>query len=694
MRFTMWRFFAVGSPSSNRVLVGFFTLLLTSGLLCVRPGWADGCFVFRWNKKIDINEPTQKAIVVYDAGREDLLLQVKYEGPLEEFGWLIPVPTVPTVQKGSMQPFYELSQLTQRQVGGHYLGTARLGVGGGHAEDSVKVIELKTVGAYEVAVLSAQDAGSLANWLHAHDFSMPEGKSTLVDEYIHKGWFFVAARIQLDREVAFRLVSASSPKDADKPAKARSALQKQLSSGELHPLLLSFDTPQCVFPLKISSVAGKPSEVSLYVLSAEPLVEPFIFAKVVEKFRRQKLEWERHAKQREANAAQSLRNLRSLNLAWQMYSLRNAEKGQRTPRDWSLKDLEALGKESEPNYLPRVAEEDFQFPSEEFLQSFEVKPVQIPQCTQAFPRLKGRGWYLTKQVNKFRPEEMQDLQFQPAVPLLQAALPNPEGNLAAIQLTRYGEAAVPILVAGCKSTNATERAHAALAMQSVKDQRFVEPLLQLLSDQQPAVRYIAMTAAMLNWDERFADPLCASFRDPYPMVRQQATVCLMQLEQPARVPIYVAMLKDPDPNVQACALRVLSLKNRTAIPRAELLRLLSSPQFEVVSQALSLLQRPQPVGSVAFLSAALEARLSSAEAAPLATNRFTMARLMGLKILRQNADATAVELALPLLRDTNSLVRARAFSLLKAVSGLDISQNDPARWDQWWATNKAAFRPR
>jgi hypothetical protein len=71
-----------------------------------------------------------------------------------------------------------------------------------------------------------------------------------------------------------------------------------------------------------------------------------------------------------------------------------------------------------------------------------------------------------------------------------------------------------------------------------------------------------------------------------------------------------------------------------------------------------------------------------------------MARLIGLKILRQNADATAVELALPLLRDTNSLVRTRAFSLLKAVSGQDFTQSDPARWDQWWATNKTTFGSR
>ncbi len=48
--------------------------------------FADGCFVFRWNKQKDINEPTQKAILFHDQNREDLILQVKYEGPAEDFG--------------------------------------------------------------------------------------------------------------------------------------------------------------------------------------------------------------------------------------------------------------------------------------------------------------------------------------------------------------------------------------------------------------------------------------------------------------------------------------------------------------------------------------------------------------------------------------------------------------------------------
>ena len=106
---------------------------------------ADGCFVFGWNKEKDINEPTQKAIILHDKGREDMVLQVKYEGPAEDFGWLIPVPGLPEVRKGSMDCFYELSRLTQERFGfGKYSMVMSIGTSRGMSADAgVKVIRSK-----------------------------------------------------------------------------------------------------------------------------------------------------------------------------------------------------------------------------------------------------------------------------------------------------------------------------------------------------------------------------------------------------------------------------------------------------------------------------------------------------------------------------------------------------------------------
>jgi hypothetical protein len=173
-----------------------------------------------------------------------------------------------------MEPFYELSQLTQRHFGVPVeSGTLGFATRGG-IEEAVKVIEIKTVGAYEVAVLSARDSGSLARWLQAHDYSLPEGKSQIVDDYVRRGWYFIAAKIELNKGIGFKAVSNAAARDPTAATKARKSIQSRLSSGELHPLLISFDTPTCVFPLKISAVGGKPSEVSLYLLSNEPLLNP------------------------------------------------------------------------------------------------------------------------------------------------------------------------------------------------------------------------------------------------------------------------------------------------------------------------------------------------------------------------------------------------------------------------------------
>jgi hypothetical protein len=101
-----------------KTLTPVLLVSLAAALLAPVNTRADGMFVapkFVWDKHKDINEPTHKAILVHDAGREDLILQVKYEGPVDEFGWLIPVPSLPTVQEGSMKCFYELSKFTRQR---------------------------------------------------------------------------------------------------------------------------------------------------------------------------------------------------------------------------------------------------------------------------------------------------------------------------------------------------------------------------------------------------------------------------------------------------------------------------------------------------------------------------------------------------------------------------------------------------
>lgn len=741
MKSGAWALHSLRQTKTCRVSIHWVAAVLALGWLTSISALADGCFVFKWNKSIDINEPTQKAIIVYDADREDLLLQVKYEGPLEEFGWLIPVPSLPKVEQGSMGPFYELSQLTQRHIVGNK-GVATLAVrSAGVDDEAVKVIQVKTVGAYEVAILSAQDAGSLARWLQDHGYSLPEGKTEIVEDYIRQKWFFIAAKIQLNKGVGFKAVANAAPKNSAAASKSRQAIQAKLSSGELHPLLISFDTPKCIFPLKISAVGGKPSEVSIYVLSAEPLLNKLIFDKAEGALSRRHTEWAQQKPQSAPARLTSLQNMRTLSLATYLYASANpaglpaAKAKAARKRDWSTEDLAAMSKESLQD-VPQESLDDSSFYAapEELLQCIQTTPAKLPQSIKVLPRLGKRDWYLTKQVRTFAPSEMEDLEFEPAIPVLAKMLARPVGSVTAQALSRFGSNAVPILVAASASANPVERANAVRGCLQVRDARLIDPLLKLLKDETPLVRLLAIRAAFS--DRLFVEPAIALLRDPNLEIRQEATGFLSNNETPDRTPVYLALLADPDPNVRMHALGVATWINRynpsqavleaalkllkdpnedvqstavhslwkmnhEAIPREAVLPLLNSSRFDTITVATrlvegnGLIQRPLSEAEMVAREEWLRARrLSSTEATVLATNRLSQVRLMSLKILERNGDSKAIELVLSLLRDPNSVVRSRAFATIQAISGENISENDPAKWEKWWAGHKTTFKPR
>jgi HEAT repeat protein len=447
-------------------------------------------------------------------------------------------------------------------------------------------------------------------------------------------------------------------------------------------------------------MSGGPSLVSLYVLSTEALLDKFLFDRVLDRVHEGQDKRGRTAEERENMGRRSMQNMESMRLAALMYTLASpGEGGRGTPRDWSLEDLQAIERETAPDTPPKRLDQEYAGADYELLQYLQVSAETIPQCIKSLPRLKNKRWYLTKQVWTFRPQEMHDLEFEPAIPRLASTLPDRAGGTAARILSRLGPAGASALITVCRTTNTLLRINASFGLVSVQNPGLVELLLRLLKDDVPQVRFNAVMAAPLHRDERLVDSLIALFRDPYPQIRLHAAQWLSLHEPTNRAPAYIALLHDPDLEVQACALHVLLRCGQHTIQRPDLLRLLGDPRMDVVSGALTLLQGRQalgwtysPAGVAPRLPASREgARLTSAEAAPLTTNRLTMARLMGLKILRQNADAEAVALTLPLLRDTNSIVRNRAFAMLQTVTGQDIPQTDPTTWEQWWAANKDAF---
>src|SRR4030095_1319486 len=121
----------------------------------------------------------------------------------------------------------------------------------------------------------------------------------------------------------------------------------------------------------------------------------------------------------------SMRNIRSLQLAWMMYAQNSTNRpatGRNRSQNGSTEDHAALAKERQPSMPSESLGNTFYTRIEEMLEQMPVKSSQLPQCTKIIPRLTDRDWHLTKFVRAFAPPEMRDLEFEPAIPSLARVL--------------------------------------------------------------------------------------------------------------------------------------------------------------------------------------------------------------------------------------------------------------------------------
>ncbi|HTB82036.1 MAG TPA: DUF2330 domain-containing protein [Candidatus Sulfotelmatobacter sp.] len=617
--------------------------------------FADGMFVvqkFVWDKHTDINEPTQKAILAFDSGQEDLILQVKYEGPVDEFGWLIPVPNPPQVKLGSMKCFYELSRFTQMRFEsegygrGHYGDTMSLNAGGpGDTEPPVKVVEIKTVGAYQIAVLSTKDTGALEQWLTANQFYFPTNKTDVLDSYVQQHWYFIAVKINLGKFGPGKSITA-----------ANTAISGELAAGELNPLQISFASDRCVFPLKISSVNGRPSEVQVYVLSPEPLLEQAMLE--------QKLPlMYSNAMVRAQARAESMRKTQSRSGLLAAIDSRREKRMAETPQP-------------ERGELWPYA---------------QVAPGDLPDSAKLIPRLRGKSWWLTKQTWNFQPEEMRDLTFVPAFPYFSGLLATRYGYFAAANLAVFGSNALPVILTAFKSPDPKVRDQAATILENlhmpITDPQLSQTAAALLDDPEPKVRRTAVYSLLDNWDPKYVEALVAVSRDPDEDVARAADYGLGRHKEDVQkyIPALQAQLKDKDLRVRASAMKLLFYLGETdQVSRETFLSLMSLPDQEVIGVIIGHLRNRMDQ----------RINLSDDEVAPLLQNTEPLARLMGLNVLYQNAENTgrqSVQMALPLLKDAEPGIRQRAAMVLRAMTGRHFTENQADQWQAWWTANQAGF---
>ena len=229
----------------STVLVAALTLV-GLGLLS-EVGQTDGCLMpsgKAWKiqrEKALINEPDQKALIFFRDGTEQLVISPSFDGATGDFAWVVPVPARPKVKVLEGAPFHELARLVE-PAPPRSMSAKMSAPAAGRPSGPVTVLERKTVGDYDVSVLSSTDANALMHWLETNSYHLPPKAEAPMQEYVKKGWTFVACRIK-------------APKSA-----------QGLHKGTLTPLRLIFPASKPIYPMRLSSANPEPFMMLVYLV--------------------------------------------------------------------------------------------------------------------------------------------------------------------------------------------------------------------------------------------------------------------------------------------------------------------------------------------------------------------------------------------------------------------------------------------
>ena len=238
----------VCTVKAKRVL---FTVFCLSLLLPLGTAFGDGGMFFPKSTSKDVLQPTQKVYIRWDGSQEKLLVQTKYQGPAEEMVWIVPVPSQPAVELGDGTVFNSLSletaslDVSYTSFAGLPTWSSGASAGTGTRGPASPVEWQEQIGEYDVVLLRPIGEEDVVQWLQSNGFAIPDTIVPILNDYVRKQWWMVVATIH--------------------PDALTNITRNQLAQGLLHPLELTFTSSACVYPMRLTSMAGGPVEELIYI---------------------------------------------------------------------------------------------------------------------------------------------------------------------------------------------------------------------------------------------------------------------------------------------------------------------------------------------------------------------------------------------------------------------------------------------
>ena len=250
------------SPSilSRRAAATLSVALTLGAVAGLSPSNAQACGGLFCNSAQPVTQAGERIVFVRDGATMHMVVQLTYQGPPIDFGWLLPVPPdVQTLVAGqglftwldrNLTPVFTLqtevdpicAMLAERAReaarnnfdGGstpddEFSGGGEGGSDGYDDEPSVQVLAREKVGPYDQAVLRADNVEVLRTWLTDNGYQFPAGSEALLQSYIETGSAFLALKLVADADET-----------------------------DVVPLHLSFTSDTPAIPLRPTAVAATP----------------------------------------------------------------------------------------------------------------------------------------------------------------------------------------------------------------------------------------------------------------------------------------------------------------------------------------------------------------------------------------------------------------------------------------------------
>ena len=223
-----------------------------------------GFYVAKANSEL-FNQASKVVFVRHD-GKSVITMVNDYQGALQEFALVVPVPSV--LQRGQIHVTENalvdhLDAYTAPRLVEYFdedpcrvredLRTTALPATpqreAGAAAVGVTVEARYTVGEYDIVILSAEQSSGLVAWLRQERYRLPDGAEAALAGYLAAGMKFFLAKVNLEE-------------------------QSKLGFSYLRPLQIAFESEQFMLPIRLGMLnATGPQELFVFLLTREGRVE-------------------------------------------------------------------------------------------------------------------------------------------------------------------------------------------------------------------------------------------------------------------------------------------------------------------------------------------------------------------------------------------------------------------------------------